>query len=417
MPALIPALVAGMILSGSCNSLFYKYQDMQCVENCEHPDPSKHILFEQPVWQSFNMFLGEMLCFLPVLYIHFFAKPSTEHNLPKSDDNRIPLQGWRILWLWLPAASDLTATTLMNVGLLYTPVSIYQMTRGSLVLFVGGLSVIFLHRRLWLYQWLSLLVVVTGVAIVGLSGSLVKQVQEHGLLNLLAEDDESVRVVVGVFFIAFAQIFTAIQFVVEEKIVSHYAAEPLIMVGFEGFFGALTIVLAAPVLYAMRDRSPMFDLPRGWHQMTGNSTVLLAGLAIATSIACFNFCGLSVTRNISATARSVIDNIRTLCIWLVSLALGWEHFVVPLSFLQVLGFALVVYGTSTFNDLVKPPTFLRPTIRDADNEALPRATADERTRLLAEDSLDETSRLPADLGTTGYDVLPPPQQGQQQRGS
>jgi drug/metabolite transporter (DMT)-like permease len=41
----------------------------------------------------------------------------------------------------------------MNVGLLYTPVSIYQMTRGALVLFVGILSVIFLHRRLWLYQF------------------------------------------------------------------------------------------------------------------------------------------------------------------------------------------------------------------------------------------------------------------------
>jgi hypothetical protein len=43
----------------------------------------------------------------------------------------------------------------MNVGLLYTPVSIYQMTRGALVLFVGVLSVIFLRRHLWLYQFSS----------------------------------------------------------------------------------------------------------------------------------------------------------------------------------------------------------------------------------------------------------------------
>ena len=43
----------------------------------------------------------------------------------------------------------------MNVGLLYTPVSIYQMTRGALVLFVGILSVIFLRRHLWLYQFSS----------------------------------------------------------------------------------------------------------------------------------------------------------------------------------------------------------------------------------------------------------------------
>ena len=41
----------------------------------------------------------------------------------------------------------------MNVGLLYTPVSIYQMTRGALVLFVGVFSVVFLRRRLWLYQY------------------------------------------------------------------------------------------------------------------------------------------------------------------------------------------------------------------------------------------------------------------------
>ena len=44
----------------------------------------------------------------------------------------------------------------MNVGLLYTPVSIYQMTRGALVLFVGTFSVIFLRRRLWLYQFRQL---------------------------------------------------------------------------------------------------------------------------------------------------------------------------------------------------------------------------------------------------------------------
>ena len=42
---------------------------------------------------------------------------------------------------------------LMNVGLLYTPVSIYQMTRGALVLFVALFSVMFLRRRLWLYQY------------------------------------------------------------------------------------------------------------------------------------------------------------------------------------------------------------------------------------------------------------------------
>jgi hypothetical protein len=65
----------------------------------------------------------------------------------------------------------------------------------------------------------------------------------------------------------------------------------------------------------------------------------------------FNFFGLSVTRTVSATSRSTIDTCRTLFIWLVSLALGWENF----KWLQVAGFALLVYGTFVFNDIVRPP--------------------------------------------------------------
>jgi hypothetical protein len=65
----------------------------------------------------------------------------------------------------------------------------------------------------------------------------------------------------------------------------------------------------------------------------------------------FNFFGLSVTRTVSATARSTIDTCRTLFIWIVSLGLGWESF----KWLQVLGFALLVYGTFLFNNIVKPP--------------------------------------------------------------
>lgn len=90
----------------------------------------------------------------------------------------------------------------MNVGLLYTPVSIYQMTRGALVLFVGTLSVIFLRRRLWLYQfvsitffslvsltrprWISLLTVMAGVSLVGYSGSLIKDTAKDAANLIIA---------------------------------------------------------------------------------------------------------------------------------------------------------------------------------------------------------------------------------------
>ena len=127
-----------------------------------------------------------------------------------------------------------------------------------------------------------------------------------------------------------------------EKIMGRYSVAPLVAVGFEGLFGALSIVIAMPLLARYASVSPFFDLTRGWHQMVDTPSVLYSGLVIALSIALFNFFGLSVTRHVSATARSLTDTCRTLSIWIVSLGLGWEVLVWPISVLQVAGFGLLV---------------------------------------------------------------------------
>ncbi|KAM6500852.1 hypothetical protein JOM56_003866 [Amanita muscaria] len=417
----IPFLLGGMILTGSSNSIWGKWQDMQCVENCSDPDPLKHVLYEQPVWQTLQMFLGEMLCFIPVIYTWFKASRQSSLRLPLDSDSSPDapvkpyareLAGSKILLLWIPALCDLIGTTLMNVGLLYTPVSIYQMTRGALVLFVGILSVIFLRRHLWSYQWLSLLIVMGGVSLVGYSGSLIKDAVKEvvgflqtGTVQGNGAEPEITKVVVGVFFILFAQIFTATQFVVEEKIMSRYSVAPLVAVGWEGFFGALSVLLLMPVLSipSITVQSPFFDLPRGWRQMIDTPSVLWSGIAIAFSIALFNYFGLSVTRHVSATARSLTDTCRTLSIWLISLALGWEKLMFPISVLQVLGFSLLVYGTFLFNDLVAIPSCI-PGPQAA--RLLQDDEAPDETEALIRQSLDETAALPADLGQSGFDVVP-----------
>ncbi|KAI0807203.1 hypothetical protein C8Q74DRAFT_1187396 [Fomes fomentarius] len=421
----VPVLIAGMLITGSSNSLWSKWQDMQCLENCDGDDPTRRVLYEQPVWQTLQMFLGEMLCFLPVIFSWLRARRQSQPLRLPSDSEEEPaagpkaevplarLHGWKVLLLWFPAVCDLTATTLMNVGLLYTPVSIYQMTRGALVLFVGVLSVIFLRRRLWLYQWISLITVMAGVSLVGLSGSMVKDAVKEPSVNAFddlpppepTEEPEVTKVLVGVFFVLFAQIFTAAQFVVEEKIMGRYSVAPLVAVGFEGLFGALSIVLAMPLLARYASVSPFFDLPRGWHQMIDNPPVLYSGIVIAFSIAFFNFFGLSVTRHLSATARSLTDTCRTLSIWIVSLGLGWEVFLFPISLLQLAGFGLLVYGTFLFNHLVSPPRFLRLASERA--ATAPTEDEDETQTLLAEEALDDTAALPSELGRSGFDVVPP----------
>ena len=50
--ALIPLLITMMLVTGVCNTLLTKYQDMQCVRNCEDPDAKVRKTFEQPVIQT-----------------------------------------------------------------------------------------------------------------------------------------------------------------------------------------------------------------------------------------------------------------------------------------------------------------------------------------------------------------------------
>jgi hypothetical protein len=390
--AIIPFLVGMMLFTGVCNTLLTKYQDNQCVRDCENPDPKKRVHFEQPVIQTLQMFVGEMGCWLVVgimsLYGKYAGKQAKYQPLRNTDDDGTSpddasirshtalngsasngvhksktdgvLTGWRVTMLALPATCDICGTTLMNIGLLLVAASIYQMTRGALVLFVGLFSVIFLRRKLHLFQWLSLVGVMTGVAIVGLAGAIQPDKKPvAGAPHSTATTDigsDAVRVIIGVLMIAFAQIFTATQFVLEEWILERSQIEPIRVVGWEGIFGFSITLLGMIVLHLAIGRTDAgrygpFDMIEGWRQFREYRPVFISSIMIMISIGGFNFFGLSVTRSVSATSRSTIDTCRTLFIWIVSLGLGWETF----KWLQVVGFALLVYFTFLFNGLVQPP--------------------------------------------------------------
>ncbi|KAG9303144.1 hypothetical protein G9A89_005102 [Geosiphon pyriformis] len=365
---------------------------MQCVENCNSNDPSKKPeYFEQPVWQTLNMFVGETLCFFAVYVILVWEQHNgvvyspIENDTPSSDDSEIivnlsenealvapsvvkikdqneDLNGLKIFLFWLPTMCDILGTTLMNVGLIYTSASVYQMLRGAVVLFTGIFSVVFLKRTLLAYHWFSLFLVVLGVTIVGMSSILFPPKKPSDLIVIpssISELPNSSEALIGVLLVLIAQLFTASQFVLEEKIMLKYRVKPLRAVGLEGIFGLITVIVGMIVLhftYGVTHPGGYFNISTGFHQIIDNSGVWKAGLAICFSIAFFNFFGLSVTRSISATARSTIDTTRIVFIWLVSLFLGWETF----SWLQVIGFVVLIMGTFMFNGVINPPSFLAP---------------------------------------------------------
>jgi len=112
------------------------------------------------------MFLGELTCLLAYkfMYFHYKQRDYTEDQLPPSISGT---RSFNPLIFLAPALCDMTATSLMYIGLNLTYASSFQMLRGALIIFTGLLSVAFLNRRLKGYEWLGILFVMIGLLIVG----------------------------------------------------------------------------------------------------------------------------------------------------------------------------------------------------------------------------------------------------------
>jgi drug/metabolite transporter (DMT)-like permease len=236
------------------------------------------------------------------------------------------------------------STCLSYIALNYTSASSFQMLRGSVMVFTALLSVAFLRKKLTWKHWLGIVAVVAGLAVVGVSDILFSKHPEGSHTNT--------QKIAGDALILVGMLFTSFQVVYEERYIGKYNIPPLQAVGWEGIFGFCTLgLLLIPFYFIIVPTSNtgpdhrLEDVHSAFCQMSGNWRIILATVGNILSIAFFNFAGISVTKELSATTRMVLDSGRTLIIWIVSLALQWQSFF-PL---QIVGFALLVIGMGIYN--------------------------------------------------------------------
>jgi len=118
--------------------------------------------------------------------------------------------------------------------------------------------------------------------------------------------------VLGVIFMAFSLLFTGIQFIVEEALLSKFATHPLKVVGFEGMWGTIVYIIT---LIIMQNVDCQYFPARGdlcaenelgqWRledtlfalrQMVANGPLCFYVIGVTFTIAFYNFCGVCVTR-------------------------------------------------------------------------------------------------------------------------
>jgi len=319
-------------------------------------------------------------------------------ELAQEKEEKLPF-GIRQSYLMAPASfCDMCGTCLMYVSLTLTSATMFQMLRGAVIIFTGINSMIFLKARLKWFQWTGMAVVFLGLIITGLPDVLypeettcflkpnetsstpnpmVSTTREpppdyefdvYRLERLCPDPDADSGgvgdAILGDILIVCAQVVVSFQMVYEEKILTKYDIAPLQAVGWEGFWGFLGMSLCLVIFYFVPvqqalwsyDPTPPYNLEDsidGFIQLGNNPLLLVAILGTIFSIAFFNYAGQTVTKELSATNRMVLDSVRTLVIWLFSISIGWQKF----QYLQVIGFIILLTGMSLYNDLLIMPTY------------------------------------------------------------
>eukprot|EP00934_Nitzschia_sp_Nitz4_P008999 Nitzschia sp. Nitz4//scaffold4_size323378//121144//122799//NITZ4_000650-RA/size323378-snap-gene-0.416-mRNA-1//1//CDS//3329553369//8989//frame0 len=345
-------------------------------------------VFTKPIFQTFGMFVGMLFGLVMhwvVLYFkidfpgyhHKKEESTTSQNtsLPGSNYGSIvaetdPLVAkkeeeesaesdglpvWMYWFLAIPAMFDLGATALCMMGLQYIDVSIYQLLRGSGIIFVALMKQHVLGDHLYSFQWVGVFFNVVSVFLVGGTAIL----NEHDQSE--SDDSKHGQALLGVLLVMCGAVVQAMQFVFEEKVMTmDIPAPPLLLIGMEGFWGTvLCIFVVYPLAYFLpgNDHGSYEDFWNTFYMFMNNGIIQKAFVIYFFAIFMYNFFAVLVTYMLNSIWHAILDNFRPITVW------GTDMFIYYVitssgdfgepwtkwSWVQVGGMFVLLYGTGVYN--------------------------------------------------------------------
>lgn len=184
---------------------------------------------------------------------------------------------------------------------------------------------------------------------------------------------QTCRIFIGIAFVLVGEFFHGCQFVYEEKFVTQYDLHPLKVVGIEGMYGVLFLAVALWPAYfitipksgilggiALGPEGRFEDAIDAFTMIFDGGQSWLLGWTIGNmfSISVFNYAGITVTKELTATTRAVLDQIRTIVIWAVFL-IPWGEFLCSVQdyfhWTAAVGLFIVICGVWMYNNVIIMP--------------------------------------------------------------
>eukprot|EP00978_Attheya_sp_CCMP212_P014528 scaffold37055_cov44-Attheya_sp.AAC.1 len=279
----------------------------------------------------------------------------------ENDVDPMKLPTWMYFFLAIPSIFDLGATMLCMMGLRYIDVSIYQMLRGSGIIFVALMKQHVLKDVLYRFQWVGVFGNVTSVFFVGTTAILASKAASQDVDDDTTGGAGSGEAFLGVLLVMAGAFVQSLQFVFEEKVMTmDIPSPPLLLIGMEGLWGT---VLCVFVLYPMAYYLPGEDhgsYENAWntYEMICNSSTIQSFFIIYfIAIFLYNLFAVLVTFLLNSVWHAILDNFRPITVWSTDLFIyyvisqtgdlgeAWTKW----SFVQLAGMFVLFYGTAIYN--------------------------------------------------------------------
>lgn len=315
--------------------------------------PPGQKLFDKPWSTNWIMFLGEFWLF-PVYKLQRYTSAQKRIKMGKLPrDKKFPSP----FLFAIPAFCDMLGSGLGRIGMMFISAVVWQMMRGSIIIATSALTVCFLKKPLESYQYVAVSITVTGLSIIGYAACADEKAT--------SEIAGSPSALLGIVLVLLAQIASAFQCVFEEHLLSGKQVSANLTVAMEGFWGMIFqgVLLIIFGYLPGSDHGRVESFPDTWNMWTSPESATLdwLGLGYMTSIAMYNLCGLKVTKSLSAVTRCLVDSVRGVLVWCISLLMfynGDPMYGTPWtvhSYLQIVGFTFLVVGTLTYNAVITIP--------------------------------------------------------------
>lgn len=314
--------------------------------------------FKHSMLQTFLMFLGEYLNLI-VFAVPLMASQRaldahfTELRSMAIAKNR-QLQ-YTKLWAALPAMLDAVGSGMSITSLLLLPASVSQMLQGGQIVTTCLFSKWINNRAILRHHMAGVVCSSVGFVFVGLAGY---------IATAGAEDDGTYTFggfVLGVICILFNLILQAVQSNIEERICTKNAIPAKRMVGLEGLFGIIwmfgVLVLLSFIPCPNEQLCDMGgyteDVATGLKQLLAQPALVAWCCATIFAIFFVNLNAMILIQKVSATFRIFWSNTTTVFVWIICLLVGYEKFIPLPFFIQLLGFAFLILGNFTYNEVIR----------------------------------------------------------------